>query len=446
MPVRQRPRHGLYPLWEGLQFTPSNCRLDKLELSFSGVLRIPSVADISRLQASLAEAELPLFTTASGVAMPRRTQRIRKGWLIGGRLKFLPESYSMGRMEVLLKLELNPTRLAAHVIRLADSFDALQQVRPERLLARDEEVTADLRRMSLDGNDNIIPDGEWLGEITSQWQGFTAFYVRSALALVQERVERAAAGIGDGNCTVRFRNSRLFPPKVGRVEVHCEVREPRAILAMTSIGDAARAGLPRIVRRGGDFSSGRMRGAPWLQLQIRKGVSMSVYAKSRERIRMEVAYSPRAQLSLGTLPLPNNRFSAGTGYQAKLARLMTDATARMNTVLPVLVGDETVNSRDAATALADFLLRVATIAGRPNQAARRRAIIDAVLAGEVVARTGDPLFQAASHLAAEGILERTPGGLSSPPVFRPAAGYQELIERMRAVAFSADGLGRRRSG
>lgn len=443
MPIRQRPRHGLYPLWEGLQFTPTNARCDKLELTIPGRLYMPAIQMLPSLQGALAEQEHPLFAAPTGRAFPRRTQRIRKGWLFGGRLKFLPETFSLGGMEVLLRLELNPTRFAAHGSFIAQDLVDLRSVPPDRLLTRSADVTAQLRRLTLDGNDNFIPDGPWLGEVTEEWQSLMSFYVRSALDLVQHRIEQAPLDIVGGRCTASFPVSRLNPPRLGRVEVHCEIREPRAVLAMTAIGDTAIAELPRIVRRGGDFSIGRMRGAPWLQLHVRKGVSLSVYAKTRDRIRVEVAYSPRPQLSLGTLPLPGNRFPAGMEYQTKLRRLMADATTRINSILPVLVGEKPLGSKRAAVALADFLVRVATIAGRPKQPSRRQAIVDAVLAGQVVARTEDPLFQAASHLAVEGILERTLAGVSSPPVFRPSPKYRELVDRLQTVAFGRSSRRRR---
>jgi hypothetical protein len=281
----------------------------------------------------------------NGLTMRLRSRRDasrRPMWLVTGRgiVKCRPEP---GFIDIDMELDLNPTRFLAHqpdpspaAILERDPFEALRVNASKRV---------QLALATLDGGDNVLIGldrlgGERFEDRATQWQHLlTAYLTHLRLAL---------------HATIRPQHieTALIEDKLTLTQVETYY-EFSAADAVSTVGDLSRLlmsadGASRLFRRA---EIGGTSNARWMKLPLTADIDAKVYAKTHDRVRVEITYTSRVEQAAERAGV------ARTGSTiAKLMTLNTDAARRLETFWDALM---TLDALDAsATDVCEFMARL----------------------------------------------------------------------------------------
>lgn len=270
---------------------------------------------------------------------PRLGTSRKAMWLVTGQgiARWRPE---VGFIEVNLELDLNPTRFLAHqpdpslaAIMARDPFEALR-VNPS--------TRAQLALATLDGSDNVLVGLDRLGgqrveARAEQWQALLSVYVDHVLEALRATIMPA------GFVTAPLKETL----SLSQAETYYEFT---AADAVSTVGDLSRLlmsadGASRLFQR---VEIGGTANARWVKLSLTEDIDAKVYAKTHDRVRVEITYTDQVKQVAQRAGAPRN-----DGPIAKLMALNTDAARRLETFWNALM---TLDA--SATDVCEFMARL----------------------------------------------------------------------------------------
>ncbi len=244
----------------------------------------------------------------------RHTLSVENDWYLSGTVEFSP-LYRGRWSSTEVQLDLNPTRLRAYKDAPITSLD---WDAPRRLLSVPTRRRRSRIDRTFDQNDNILPANDWAQSYDVV--DFTTNYLRAAQSVVGEELVDTSdtalgapegASVGELIAQAERVNADwdylLRPDWTGwavrRLEVYWEFRADDALALLYRLASAARAASHECVTRyfdrpppedGGSRDQPRWRtrfNAFIIEIPAgREGVSIVVYAKQRQRLRVEVRF------------------------------------------------------------------------------------------------------------------------------------------------------------
>lgn len=333
--VRHRVRSGLHILAEATQVRVDFGRHDKIEFAFGGHIDVSDAADLEAILFTHS-APTSIGSIFQGTFRPGSSSilRVKKGWLFDGEMMILATNSPL-RQEVRLNLSVNPTKFAAYAARFnAASVGELSQHPVADLLSDDAAQRRELERQTLDGNQNLIPYSPWISAVSRDWSELVRLYLTAIKQLIEaDFAERASARLTDG-VTLVLADPCDIPTSLKLVETHWEFQVSDSLLAFSAMERWLAAAAPDVVQtRRFDMLYHRSRAARWIKFEARKGITIAVYAKSRNRLRLEVRYRGRKGRTIGQILSAEQEFTGSTTLIDRLDLLRQDGAERINHLL-----------------------------------------------------------------------------------------------------------------
>ncbi|MCB4771058.1 hypothetical protein LGR54_20825 [Ancylobacter sp. Lp-2] len=262
-------------------------------------------------------------------------------WLIagGGIVRW---RQSAGFFDIALDLDVNPTRFLAH--QPDPSVTAIHERGPLDAFRVNVSAAAALRAMTLDASDNVLTTLAQLGGTTftrreAQWDAvLAAHFDQLSNALIET----------------------LAPPHIGaelemtlsvaQAETYWELSVPDAVSTIGALCQSVKMsdGAARLSQRadiGGEAN------AQWIKMPLTDDADLKFYAKTSDRIRVEITHHDRIAQFAG-----RNGRPMGAGVAATLRALSRDAANRLHRVWTAIMNLHALQA-DAAD-VCDFMSKL----------------------------------------------------------------------------------------
>lgn len=311
--VRQRTRRSaseMLPFFgRGAEAAVEWAGLDKLTITFPASHLVATSDDVGEIVSDLSFR--PYFRHKSNRRLTVRGARGDPKPLLGGSIAFKHDPQNR-RYTCRITLRINITRIIAHLNgRRPSSIE--RGVLAAWLLAPDEDQRNRLMGMSLDANDNLLPDYRTWTFRSIRWGRELLFVARTLVEFIGNEIADAATGCNG----VRFRRS-WADWYISECEVYWEFRAPDALTQTRVIADRIERLAASVDRRlyvpverrfrlaDEDYEdtteevaedgilrpvvSRRRTALEAVMEGGRQNVHLAVYAKTPERLRFEVRY------------------------------------------------------------------------------------------------------------------------------------------------------------
>lgn len=305
--------------------------VDRLQFAIGRVSIAPggSSDDLFAYLQDVRAEESDLFTVERPGNNPRslRIEFKSRRWLFGLRLNLRMDR---GRWVGAGTLDLNATRMFAGLAanRAPDDDDLTVETSDLMRLLPD----FDPARATLDGGDNFVPDQCLARAINLNWPRHVQNYVNAVHTVVTEFLRPAR----------NFHRSdtdewllRLPPPQdwsLKQIEIYCEVADPNALLRVNEVSANASALTSAFVERlfGSPPAVSNEQRSNMASLSFHLGaenVNLTIYAKSHDRVRVEVRYNKHP---LKTCSLKRSDYSGTQGVSRLVNDLRLNAHRRLS--------------------------------------------------------------------------------------------------------------------
>jgi hypothetical protein len=358
-------------------------------------------------------------------------ERQRRAWLVtlAGRRNRAIYHERHVFIDVDLELDVNPTRFLAHqpetsldAIRARDPFDALR-VNPD--------VRRSLRARTLDASDNILFGAEFMGGRT--------FARRDAhwRAVMNANFDHLREALTSSLAPARFAQLVSLDMRVKQAEAYWELASADAVSVVEGLCNAFKAAAgdtrisqivqsrPPMARPTIDFDGDR--NARWLKLPLTEEVDLKVYAKTVDRVRVELTYHGgirrHAQRAGG------RRVATGCNSDVveTLLSLRDGASNRLTNVWDTVM--TLYRPHEGTGEICDFMRRLNRAVEEGN-----RQLMLSLLANHrgvtVTDATGFASLAVCRALESEGILQRVHPRNRAPARYALAPRYSEMFDRL----------------
>jgi hypothetical protein len=145
--------------------------------------------------------------------------------------------------------------------------------------------------------------------------------------------ERASARPTD-SMTLVLADPCDIPTSLKLVEIHWEFQVSDALLAFSAMERWLAVAAPDVIQtRRVDMLYHRSRAARWIKFDARKGITIAVYAKARNRLRLEVRYRGRKGRTIGQILSAERQFTGSTTLIDRLDLLRQEGAESINLLL-----------------------------------------------------------------------------------------------------------------
>lgn len=402
-PSRYRSRTGLRPFSLDTPFehafVPGEARHDRIKVKVRTRTTLTPGADVEAIIHSMAPRDEPSLFTANvrgaddtrfDLRVPRRPPR----FLIAGDGRGVFRA-QYGIIDTDLRLDINPTRYWAHQadmqVHPTDALSALDA------LTSNQGISQQLRALTLDDADNLLLGLDRLGGQTfsrrsEQW-----------MTIVGDLLDTLQTYLRD-TFAPTYLGANSFTIDISPLQAECywEFHSDRAIDDVAEIGRA-------VIKADGDatlnypLSLGGHRNLHWVKLRLTNDIDLKIYAKTADRIRVEVTFLKRISqfASRSGVPAPHTRDPLWT-----LGALRNYAT---NALQPVWQAIQSLpRTSDSAADLVEFVSLLNSAVPEQN---RRTLLLLLAHHHSVNATTSDGVASEAvcRRLASLGVLYRIGG-------------------------------------
>ena len=407
-PARERNRHGIRPFTVDHPATADTALFDRLALRLRGRVTARSHNGVqSYVDAIGTETPSPLFERVRR-EKGRWASKVRSGTTISAAKLALWDDGNMGGID--LELSVNPIRTLSHLLDRYE-YAEISDLSPTAFF--EKRPSAKAKSLTLDGNDNMVANFLAFGSsLQATYVQRVAEYLRrfeaNLLARLMEGLCPAELGfdvrvegrnaIGENDLVrVELEWSTLT---VSQCEVCWEWHDPHALSKVHALADGAiTAARSTEVSFFDRPTISRELGALAVRLPLPTDVTIVVYAKANDRLRIEVRY-------------PKGVASIIEGSLAPAPRLLSDwltalsnhASARVPWAsLHALLATPPEASHDA---LAELMASVAD-ATEGCKSKRQGLLLDLLRHGAVTgtSRDGPAPYRVLEKLAERGIVE-----------------------------------------
>lgn len=308
-PSRYRSRTGLRPFSLDTPFdhafVPGEARHDRIKVKVRTRTTLTAGADVEAVIHSMAPRDEPSLFTATvrgsddtrfDLRVPARPPR----FLIAGEGKGVFRA-QYGIIDTDIRLYLNPTRYWAHRpgtrVQPDDASSALDA------LTSNQGISQQLRALTLDDADNVLVGLDRLGGQTftrrsEQWMTIVGELLHTIQTYLRDTFAPTHLGA----------NSFTLDISPLQAECYWEFQSDRAIDDVAEIGRA-------VIKADGDatlnypLSLGGHRNLHWVKLRLTNDTDLKIYAKTADRIRVEVTFLNRISQFAGRsgVPAPHTR-------------------------------------------------------------------------------------------------------------------------------------------
>jgi hypothetical protein len=312
-PARERYKSGMRSLDWDVAPNADEAFIDRVRISVSGSVQYLTEDGDDRYRAllnggpsgSFLHADYRIFGTGHSVRPGFRMKVMKGSSILWGELKLSP-LFGRDGCRLQLDLQLNPTRTLSHLLGRY-SIEDIESLDAAAFFALDPAPVA--TAISLDANDNMVADfaafsGTFFHTRTSYIRRFLAAYERALKDALIEHLCPVQQGfiVGDDCddivarsdfCSVQVGWSEL---SVGQCEVYWERQTTSALDVVRHLADgalaAARSCEVTAHPMAGDVTMERELDALSVRwpLTPRRNLTLAIYAKSRDRVRLEVRY------------------------------------------------------------------------------------------------------------------------------------------------------------
>ncbi|WP_267406693.1 hypothetical protein [Methylobacterium sp. GC_Met_1] len=410
---RVRKRTWLYDFAPGCKIGvgPQQGWIDRLKFGLPGI-NVPCACAHGDLKAYLGRRSREYDDPFEVEQLPNRSLRVTfpaKRWLFNLQITI---SLRDGLWSGAGALELNTTRLFASVdearnLAASPEVNRIDLMRPHGLNP--------IRALTLDGNDNFVPDRLIPMAVQADWSRLTQSYAAAVLDVVTE----AVGTLHDLELKNKSHEPLLRLPPLERwtlkhAEVYAEFKDANAPLRVAEIAEHGRSLSPlfAVENHGKSPTHGMSRNGNMPAMKIglgAAGVDLSIYAKAHDRLRVEARYT-RAPLK--ACRLTKEHYSGSSAFVAEvLVGIRENAVARITQFLEAYE-----KSRGSAaprlTALVSLLSAVSRACGSDLRLMNR--VLSLLIVHNGLSRTSDQRLQEiADILIQSGFLRQSRATLRS---------------------------------
>lgn len=324
----------------------------------------------------------------SGFRLTIRKLRGTDQWLFGGTVWLKPRGD--GHWHVGIELDLNPLRFFAHRGALLAETPTIEAA--ERDLRVNRRVRHEASRRTLDGNDNFILPARVEPALRADWATVTTHY----LELIALLVERELLRCRDAGLDLHIHWSDWT---VRHAESTWEFEEHDARQVAREIGE-------RLTEMRENTARTTHANSTSYAVPLQSNVSLSLYAKSPTRLRIELRHTGkirgRYQRLARTSILPNRTLSDVGDF---LRFVNERASERISTLLASLSSIPSAHPRNGPYAMVGFINAVTSRCaeqGRPLA----WVLLPLLETGRVVEAATRPVRTVCEQLVLDGVLHR----------------------------------------
>ncbi|MCI0755732.1 hypothetical protein [Teichococcus vastitatis] len=342
-----------------------------------------------------------------------RTPARSNPWLfsVAGDLRWRPESR---RLQVLLKLDANPTRFLAH--QSTSDLATIRALAPVDALRLCPVRSSELAAQTLDGGDNVLVGLDRLGGTAfdrreERWQELLAIYLDHLRAMIGAAL--SPPGLGAQLVRMEF--------ALTQAEVYWELHHRDAISFTADLSKSLLAadGTARVF--GKPVMMASHRNTRWTRLPLTKDIAMKTYAKTIDRVRCEISFDARTNQEVRRLRRPSQ------DVLEVLSSLRHAASRRMQLAWSAMMTDCPLT--DETTDLIDFVEHLA----RAVPEERRRCLLTILVNHRGITET-----DSASHvprsiclaLEREGIVGRARARRGAGRRYALTLRYSRMVDRL----------------
>lgn len=311
--------------------TPQHALFDKIQLQLSAPIRFTSRQSIDEYVSLIADnsgVDIPLFKSSPSETQNSVRFSFSEGWHFSGTARLTFNDHFRGHFQLVLSI--NPTRWLDQLEHF--NLQQLSNLQLGTVLRRNPDISSN----ALDGNDNLLRGFYSVGDPLSdprvdQFMQFIAAYRIALERLLNERLVPSPLGVIPHDVTI----GEIVLPSPSYVECYHEFFSDDAVSVVEGLRTASRASFVNVswqthrIRRIGGM---QRRNSNSVVIPLTKDCSVSIYAKTSQRIRIEVRFSGR----LPHFAFPSDLPRPQRTFERLLSGLRIEATNRIKRLLQSL--------------------------------------------------------------------------------------------------------------